>query len=310
MSEGKRIDPENNGKTANQRLSLPALGFPGEHYSIVLANIFGEPKAHLNATPPEGLPGLYQVTIVLGKPGTRAFPENEIQFSAFVKGTSHLAILAPAFPAPENAVQIRIQVKVESEVFLLDGWPDEAGFLAKLETQPFQATNRNDAEMRAAKAAQCILSEYSAALDIPLQIDLIEVTEEATENKSVTLVSPFLSAGTTIPLETYDAEFANLTSLYREALVSNTPAYRYLCFYKILEVSRRRRERLGRKLSKENRPIRVGEIIPATHPEQVAWLNAVFVGPRSWHEITLNQIFPPEVRGKKSRTCLMVTCAR
>ncbi len=216
-----------------------------------------------------------------------------------MEGNSHLAILAPAFPAPADAVKIRLEVKGESDSFVFEGWPDRAGFLAKLQTQAFQANNRNDAEMRATKAAQSVLSEYAANLDIPLQIDLIEVTEMATANKSLTLIAPFLGGGSSAPIEAYDPEFANLAALYREALISNTPAYRYLCFYKILEASRKRRERLGRKLKKEYRPVRFGEVIPASHPEQITWLNAIFIGPREWKELTLNQIFPLETRGKK-----------
>jgi hypothetical protein len=236
---------------------------------------------------------------VLGKPGTRTFPENEVKFAEFMEGNSHLAILAPAFPAPADAVKIRLEVKSESDSFVFEGWPDKGGFLAKLETQAFHANNRNDAEMRATKAAKNVLSEYAASLDIPLQIDLIEVTEVATANKSLTLIAPFLGGGSSAPIEAYDPEFANLAALYREALVSNTPAYRYLCFYKILETSRKRRERLARKLKKEYRPVRFGEVIPAKRPEQLAWLNAIFIGPREWTELTLNRIFPPETYDKK-----------
>ena len=45
--------------------------------------------------------------------------------------------------------------------------------------------------------------------------------------------------------------------------------------------------------------MRFGEVIPTTHTEQLAWLKAIFVGPREWKELTLNQIFPMEFRGKK-----------
>ena len=297
--DSKSNDPRLENKATEAKLNLENLGFPGEPYSIVLTNIFKEPDIHLNAVPPWGLPGLYQVTLLLGKPGTRSFPENEIKFAEFIEGDSHLAILAPAFPASADAVKIGLAVKGESDSFVFEGWPNKAGFLAKLQTQAFQANNRNDAEMRATKAAQSVLSEYAANLDIPLQIDLIEVTEMATANKSLTLIAPFLVGGSSAPIEAYDPEFANLAALYREALISNTPAYRYLCFYKILEASRKRRERLGRKLKKENRPVRFGEVIPATHPEQIAWLKAIFIGPRKWKELTLNQIFPLETRGKK-----------
>jgi hypothetical protein len=284
---------------SDAKININGFGFPGEPYSLVLTNIFKEPDVHLNAVPPWGLPGLYQVTLVLGKPGERAFPENEVKFAEFMDGNSHLAILAPAFPAPADAVKIALAIKGESDSFVFEGWPDKAGFLAKLQTKPFEAQNRNDAEMRSTKAAQSVLSEYAANLDIPLQIDLIEVTEMATANKSLTLIAPFQSGGSSAPIEAYDPEFANLAALYREALVSNTPAYRFLCFYKILEASRKRRERLGRKLKKEYRPVRFGEVVPTTYPEQIAWLNAIFIGPRQWKELTLNQIFPLEFRGKK-----------
>jgi hypothetical protein len=32
--------------------------------------------------------------------------------------------------------------------------------------------------------------------------------------------------------------------------------------------------------------------MPARRPEQIAWLNAIFIGPREWTELTLNRIFP------------------
>jgi hypothetical protein len=93
--------------------------------------------------------------------------------------------------------------------------------------------------------------------------------------------------------------FAHVAALYREALISNTPAYRYLCFHKVLESSRKRREDLVRKLKKQYRSTRFGEIVPSTRPEQTAWLNSIFTGPRDWNEFTLNQVFIPEARGKK-----------
>jgi hypothetical protein len=290
---------EDNSKIPETKISLTGFGFPGEAFSLVLTNIFSEPDAHLNAVPPEGLPGVYEVTFVLEKPGVRGIPENEVKFAEFMEGSSHLAILAPAFPAPADAFKIQFAVKSDADSFVFEGFSDNAGYLAKLHVQPFEAKNRNAAEIRATKAAQSILSAYAANLDIPLQVGLIEVTEIATSNKSVTLTAPFFTAGSSAPVGTFDPEFANLAALYREALVSNTPAYRYLCLYKILEASRKRRERLGRKLKKEYRPIQLGEVIPATQAKQLEWLKAIFLGPREWKEPTLNQIFPSEVRGKK-----------
>lgn len=283
--------------SVNLKLKIP--GFPGEPYSVVLANIYRAPDSHLNQIPPSGVPGLYQVTFVLGKPGTRSFPENEIKFAQFMNGDSHLAIVRPAFPAPEDAVKVRFEVHEANERFVFDGVPNQQGFLAKLESQPFHALNRNDAEMRATRVAQSMLSEYAANLDIPICFELIEVTELKTQNKSLSLVSPFVSAGSSAPIKTYDAEFSVVAGLYREGLNSNTPAYRFLCFYKILEFSRKRRERLGRKLKKKLQPLRDGELIPSLPQEQVSWLNSIFYTKREWDELTLRQIFPQEVHGKK-----------
>jgi hypothetical protein len=142
------------------------------------------------------------------------------------------------------------------------------------------------------------VSEYSAALDMPLQVQLIEVTELRTSNKSLTLVAPFLGGGSSAPIAQYDPEFASLAALYREGLLANSAVYRYLCFYKILEVSRKRRERLGRKMKTAYKPIRHGERIPESRSDQISWLAAVFL-PRQWPDLMLNQIFPTEARGKK-----------
>ena len=64
-------------------------------------------------------------------------------------------------------------------------------------------------------------------------------------------------------------------------------------------MSRKRRERLGKKHKREYQPVRIGEVIPPTHAEQVKWLHAIFVNPPEWTPLTLNQIFPTETHGKK-----------
>src|ERR1700677_4067113 len=135
MASEKHVIPDGSeGSASSAKINIPAIGFPGEPYSMVLTNIFGGPDTHLNQIPPWGLPGQYQVTFVMGKPGIRGMPEREIKFAEFMRGDSHLAILAPAFPAPADAVKIRLEVKVESGNFVIEGTANEAGVLAKLET--------------------------------------------------------------------------------------------------------------------------------------------------------------------------------
>ena len=283
-----------------KRLHFDSVHFPGEPYCIQLINVFGGDAAHLNAIPREGLPGMYQVQLVLGNPGGRSIPENEIRFAQAMEGNSKLAIVAPAFPgAPKDATRVRWDIQSGTGAFVFEGHPNREGFLGKIEVKPFSAKNRYDAEIRATTAAQSLLSEITALLDVPLQIEVVEVTDVATGNKSLTVVAPFNLGGSSAPIEKYDADFSLFSALYREALNSTAPAYRYLCLYKILESIRKRRERLGRRLKQHHRPVRVGETVPATQPEQIAWLNAIFAGQRPWSEMALGQIFLPETRGKK-----------
>jgi len=280
--------------------NLPNIGMPGEWYSLLLTNIYRPPDHPLNRVPPLGHPGSYKVTFVMGKPGMRSHPEREIKFADFLEGDSHLAILRPAFAgAPEDAMMMRLVVMVHGETFTFDGSANERGYLAKLTTMPFNAVNRHDAELRATRAIQGVLSHYSANLDIPLHFDLVETTEIATLNKNLTIRAPFMGAGLTSDLPRHDPEFAGASALYREGLLSNSPNYRFLCFFKIIELSRKRRDRIGRKLKKNAQPNRPGERVPVSRDEQLAWLAAVYPGPREWNEQTLEQIFLPAAKGKK-----------
>ncbi len=50
------------------------------------------------------------------------------------------------------------------------GRPNEAGYLAKLKSDPFYAVNRGEAEKVASTAMRSLLSNLSAQLDIPPRI--------------------------------------------------------------------------------------------------------------------------------------------
>jgi len=90
-------------------------------------------------------------------------------------------------------------------------------------------------------------------------------------------------------------------ALYREALNSNTPIYRFLCFYIIIETSINRWNRLDPQHKISLGPQRKGERIPAgaSRVEMEQWLAALFHVNRNWDEGILGEIFIPEVRGKK-----------
>jgi hypothetical protein len=279
------------------------MGFPGEAQGIVAVPHYIGDKAHLNAHGPLGAPGLYTVAFVLAKPNTRNSPENEVRFfSDALRGDSHLAIAKPAVVIDIDPDEVQLSYRSASGTLLFHGYPNEAGFLGKLITDPFFAANRAFAERLASTAVQGLLSNLSSQLDIPLIIEAVEVTEVATKAKSISFIAAFppVSMAVRAAGTFNDPEFEHAVALYREALNSNTPVYRFLCFYKILELSRKRRESLGRKFKSALKQARPGEQIPLQDKAAMEeWLNALFYVNRDWDDGVFGQIFIPEALGKK-----------
>lgn len=264
-------------------------------------------KAHLNAHGPNGVPGLYTAAFVLAKPNSHNSPENEIKFADALRGESHLAITRPAVVIDINPDQVQMSYKTASGTFLFHGYPNEEGYLAKLISDPFFAADRNVAQRNAATAMQGLLSNLSSQLDILLNIEIVEVTELATQARGISFVAPFPAASMAVrgAGTINDPEFEHAVALYREALNSNTPIYRFLCFYKILEMSRKRRERLGRKHKSALKQARPGEQVPVR--DKVAmekWLNALFYVNRDWDDGIFDQVFIAEALGRKINNIL------
>jgi hypothetical protein len=133
-----------------------------------------------------------------------------------------------------------------------------------------------------------LLSNLSAQLDIPLIIELVEVTELATGTKGITFTAPFPVTGLAVNARENpnDRELRHTMALYREALNSNTPIYRFLCFYKIIEASINRWNRLDPQQKISLGPQRKGERIPAgaSRVEMEQWLAALFHVNRNWDD--------------------------
>jgi hypothetical protein len=299
--------PEPQGSAHNtfslsEKSGVKLTGFPGEGTGLIAVPHYIGDKAHLNASGPNSMPGLYTVAFVLAKPSSRSSPENEIKFADDLRGDSHLAIAKPAITIDIDPTEVLLFFKSATMSFNFHGYPNDAGYLAKLISDPFFALSRNSAEKSATTAMQSLLSNLSAQLDIPFIIELVEVTEVSTKARGISFTAPFPATPMAVCGEgsMKDPEFEHAMALYREALCSNTPIYRFLCFYKIIELSRKRRERLGRKHKASIHPSREGEQIPArTKMEMEKWLKAIFHVNRNWDDLILDQIFIPEVVGKK-----------
>jgi hypothetical protein len=280
--------------------TMPPMGLPGEQQQVHIVNQFkgDDPR---NKTPFGGSPGEYVVTFVLGRPGFSLLPEGHLSFANGLKGDSHLAITRPAFTPPDpDATEIIVFARTEDGDFQFRGYPNEKGFLGKFVSDPFRADSRNNAEHKAFRALATALSNWSAHLDIPLDIVQRETIEVATGNVQTGIVPPYLEAPFAVaPTNNPSNEYKGYVSLYREALSSSSTVYRFLCFYKIIEGLRARRTRLERTANRGGASYSVpAEVFPATPGDLVNWLNALFPIHREWDAMSIESAIPHDVRGR------------
>jgi len=112
------------------------------------------------------------------------------------------------------------------------------------------------------------------------------------------------------PLENAATEQQKYTSLYREAMNSTSSNYTFLCFYRLIEGLRNRREKIRKDevntaLAKQERPVaQLDERIPSDRDEQRAWLNTLYVAPQDWDDLALAAIFIEEAVGRRVRNLI------
>lgn len=286
------------------KADLSQLGLPGNRmYLVAVGRSTKNPDAACNRAHPAGAAGEYRVIFVLSRPGFPLEPEYKYSFAGALRGDSHLAIAEPAFTNPNGEFdQIQIDGRSPDGNFRFIGRANEKGFLGRIESDPFYASSFNDAEQKAHRALLPSLSYWSAELDIPLNLYQVESTECGTGNKQTSILPAYPPAPLSImPTASLDNEFLGYASIYREALNTNSPPYRYLCLYKIIEGIRQRRGRLAteaRKRSEQPRKF-YREEIPGKTEDFVPWLNAIFSVRPVWDEMALGQIF---VAGTTGRT--------
>jgi len=291
-------------RVQNQSVELNPMGLPGFQQHLIARPHYQDPNDPRNLGGPGGLPGTYKVLFTFSRPGLPLLPEHRYSFAENLKGDSHLAITKPAYSDPNNpdADQIRLYAKSNQGDFVFKGYPNERGFLGKIELESIDATHFGDAALKAHTALASGLSNISVYLDIPMHIYQMEVTELRTKAVMIgLLIPPTETPLFFIPTEEMTEEFRRYASLYREALNSNSPNYQFLCYYKIIEGIRKRQERLvtEAKARGEQIPSRPRQIIPRTPEEQIEWLNSIFPVRQNWDAMALNSSFPARSLGRR-----------
>lgn len=249
-----------------------------------------------------GEPGPYRVQFLLGRPGYPNTKEREFKFIDEIVGTCHIRIAKPKSErGPHDTDKMVLQiVGPTGKNYRLVGEPNDDGFLGKLVAE-LEADNAVAAEHEAYGAITPILSAWAMNSDVPLHIETIQVTDLKTHVSSLRVYTPHFEMNMPGGVSPFlQDDFCHYASIYREGLNTNSPFYRFLCFYKIIEslIAKRGREAGARKAAGQD-PRREYEVIPETTEQVLVLLKHLYPWRNSWDELGLMQIFPEEVRGKK-----------
>jgi hypothetical protein len=252
---------------------------------------------------PSGSRGQYSAVVTLSRPGIRPLPEYEQRPSDALSGDSHIAITKPAYSPPGNPDATEVQM-IGAGGLVFSGHPNQRGFLAGFKVYPFDADNFRDAYVKAYARVAPSLSMWSAHLDLPLHVFQADVLELATKNTMIGYVNPFPELPFAVPPGLKkDDDLDALSSIYREALNSNSLPYQFLCFYKIAEALKRRRERLTKAASRGGAPYAEPiEVVPAKDDDRPKWLGAIFPVAAPTEEpfrtMYIESYLPHEARGR------------
>ncbi len=208
---------------------------------------------------PNGLPGEYESQFTLLEPGqaaekgtARGTTRVSVVQNEKIEGDSHLALTMPKDARPSPNAEIRpvanVQVKRRdgsANAVGLDLEPNHEGRLSKV-VVTLNAENFSDAESRAYYEASAFLSNVAFELDIPLRIAHTLIRETSTQIVKVGFVRQFGYKGAgnlpehALPhggtgLEMKGQIYEALTSIYREALNSESPFYQFFCFCRVIQ---------------------------------------------------------------------------
>jgi len=139
--------------------------------------------------------------------------------------------------------------------------------------------------------------------DVPMTVERVELTEIAFGSKEISVVNPYDEHPLQLEPRTgaLSSTLRAFASYYREGVNSNSPAYSFLCFYKIIEGVRANRRRAARRDRESDRGGRliVAEQVPSEPREFAPWLNRLFPARvRPWDEMALAAVFIPEATGR------------
>jgi methylamine utilization protein MauJ/SEC-C motif-containing protein len=249
---GKQTSPsptKSQPRKESVTLTFPAT-LPGTRFNFVLCCRWKDPNDPRNHASPAGAPGLYRVSVFFGRSGGTL--AGDLQPGG---GGDSFIKIPPTGATPNLDVPCAVvEYGVGDEVIHFDGYVNSEGHLARMVAAKVQAFSIAEAELKSLRAINGLLSQFAVRFNVPLHIAKTKIMELATGNHRLALVMPYNDVRFGSELNVAPSQdFKFYASLYREGLNSNSPIYQFLCFYKIIEGLRARRNRIAAELKGKGR---------------------------------------------------------
>jgi hypothetical protein len=279
-------------------------GLPGEEQKC---HVFFATADHPFGSRPVSVPGEFKVQFLLSRPGHLTFDEEQPSFIHSVVGDSHLRIEKRINDRQEahDLISLRLIGNGDGWSIPFDCLVNDNGCVGKIVVERLRANDHVHAETVAYRALAPFLSAWSASLDIPLNIETIQVSDLTTHTESLRVLHPYLEmkpAGGVGP--SLSPEYCHFASVYREAMNATSVFYRFLCFYKIIESFYTRRFRLAQEAkSRGEKPRIYTEDVPLSTEA----IRGILLWIYPWRssdddDFIINQILPAEATGKRFKT--------
>jgi Methylamine utilization protein MauJ len=243
---------------------LRVRGVPGEEQNLLV--VFSTTDFPMGSRP-ISVPGSFRVQFLLARPGHLKFSETEPSFLTKIVGDSHIGITKPIHErnSDKDIIGMVLNTRGGNWQLQFNCVVNDAGYLGKIVVE-LPAKDYIEAEAVAFRALTPFLSAWSVTLDVPVNIETIQVTDLTTHTDMLRIQSPFIemkpAGGVTTALS---EEFCQFASLYREGMNANSPFYRFLCFYKVVEsIYLRRSETAKRAKLRGEIPRKYDEDVPLT----------------------------------------------
>jgi hypothetical protein len=273
------------------------IGLPGQPLTVTIRKPRSKNDPKRGPLNSSEMPS-FKVTFTLARPGEEVAPNRNLPSAERMTGTSNLRIQRSDDPTPSKAPP-EYSVLAEQMVVNIEQSVNPTGFIHQITVSPIKAVDFSMAEQIARRIILPSLSWYSAHSDVPIfvyQVDTINIEtydfmihRAAKPANAVVLPEGLRVLDTNRELSTY-------TSVYREALNSNSHIYQFLCFYKIVNCIMNRRKRAA---SRTKMSVAV-ERLPEDPEGIISLLQTLFpYHIRGWDILESEFVFKRELWGKE-----------